>query len=377
MEKRPFGKMNIDIPLLGMGLMRPPMLEDGKTVDEPQFLKMIETMYDAGVRYFDTAYVYLDGESERLARKGLVEKYDRSSFYLADKLPMWPIKEPEDCEKIFSTSLERLGTDYIDFYLLHALDYEDWCKAKENGAAQFQRRIKEEGRVRHIGFSFHGPASDLEKILTEQPDWDFVQLQVNYYDWYTADTEKQYELLEQRGIPCVVMEPVRGGNLVELGDDVREIFARACPEDSNVGVAMRWVGSLPNIKVVLSGISSMEQAQENIKIFDPLRRLSLDEEEAVIRAVNVIKERSVVPCTGCGYCGECPQGVDIKAVFKSANEYKMLCGKNGSWRYNNLIRQEHDASRCVACGACSALCPQSINIPEMLKVCHSLLTDKQ
>lgn len=376
MEERIFGKTGIKTPLLGMGLMRPPML-DGKTVDEAQFLDMIARMYDAGVRYFDTAYVYLDGESERLAGKGLVQRYERSSFYLADKLPVWPLESYEDCEKIFATSLERLGTDYIDFYLLHALDYEDWCKAKKVGADRFQRQLKADGRVRNIGFSFHGPLADLEKILEEQPDWDFVQLQINYYDWYTSDTEKLYELLESRDIPCVVMEPVRGGNLVELGEDVREIFDQACPQDSNATIAMRWVGSLPNVRVVLSGVSSVEQVEENIKVFAPLRKLSVDEEECIARAVSVIRERSVVPCTGCGYCGECPQGVSIRAVFHTANEYKMLCGKNGSWRYDNLVKQGHDASHCVACGACSALCPQSIDIPAMLKVCHSLLTEEK
>ncbi len=372
METREMKKLGISMPLLGMGLMRLPM--KGDVIDEEQSLQMVKEMYDAGVRYFDTAYVYIGGESEKFAKIALTDRYPRDSFFITSKLPLNMVKTPEDNERIFSESCERMGVDYIDFYLLHGIDYNGWQTAVKMGSDKFQRKLKEDGRIRYAGFSFHGSPDDLRNILKEQPDWDFIQLQINYYDWYTSTAKELYEIVAEREIPCIVMEPVRGSALHELGDDVRKLFTDHDPDASNVEWAMRWVGSRPGINVVLSGVSTIEHVRENVRFYDPLVPMTDEEEGVVQNVVELIKSRPFIPCTGCRYCMPCPMGVGIPRIFSAVNDYTRLYDKGKAlWIYYESMPEANRVSSCVECGACVTKCPQHIDIPAELKRCDALL----
>lgn len=374
MESRIMNRLGIDMPLLGMGLMRLPLNDDG-SIDEPQSLEMVDTMYRAGVRYFDTAYIYIGGESERFVKKSLVDRYPRDSFCVASKLPLDYVKSPDDNSRIFNESISRMGVDYIDFYLLHGINYEAWRHAVDMKSDVFQRSLKEKGLVRHIGFSFHGSPEDLEKILSEQPDWDFIQLQINYYDWYTDTAKRLYEIVSGRGIPVIVMEPVRGGALANVGDDVHGLFAANRPGQTDVSWAMRWIGSLPGVNVVLSGISTLDMAKENVGYYSPLEPVTEDDIKVIEKAVNIIQSRPFIPCTGCKYCSECPQEIDIASIFRASNAYTRLHDKGGAlWRYFQFVPEEHRATACIGCRLCVDRCPQSIDIPAELAKCHELLT---
>lgn len=373
METRQMKKLGIDMPLLGMGLMRLPM--KGDVVDDEIAIEMVDRMYKAGVRYFDTAYVYMNGESERFAKRALTDRYPRDSFFITSKLPVEKATDAAAGEAVFNESCRRLGVDYIDFYLLHGINLGGWHKFKENGCAELQRRLKAEGRIRYAGFSFHGSPDDLRGILAEQPDWDFIQLQVNYYDWYTDTAKELYEIVTSRGIPLIIMEPVRGGGLVNLGDDVSEMFRNARPGSTNAGWAMRWIGSQPGVNVVLSGVSTLEQVDENVKVYAPLEKISDEEETVIKKVVETLTARPYIPCTGCRYCGGCPQEVSIPSIFSAANELTRLndAGK-AMWQYFQATGEEHRATACVGCGYCVTQCPQGIDIPSELQRVHKMLT---
>jgi len=369
MEKRRWEKLGIETPLLGMGLMRLPM-KDG-IVDDEIAVQMVDEMYNAGVRYFDTAYVYMNGENERFARRALVDRYPRDSFWITSKLPLDHVKEPEDAQRIFEESCERLGVDYIDFYLYHALNGSRWEKYKAMGLDDFLIRLKEAGRIRYAGFSFHGSPDDLRMILSDRDDWDFVQLQINYYDWYNDTSKELYEIAEQKGVPVVIMEPVRGSALHQLGDDVREAFQKVRPGDSNVKWAMRFVGSLPNVKVVLSGVSELEHVRENVGFYSPLEPMTDADIDTIKGVMDIILSRPFVPCTGCHYCDGCPVGVDIVHTFRAYNEYAKLYNAGGMmWQYFGNVPEANRADQCIGCGACAAKCPQFIDIPGELRRCH-------
>lgn len=371
MEIRKMERLGIDMPLLGMGLMRLPM--KGDVVDDELAMPMLDEMYAAGVRYFDTAYVYMNGESEKFAKRALVERYPRDSFCITSKLPIDRVKSPEDNERIFSTSCERMGVDYIDFYLLHGINYGGWCEAKKKGSVEFQRKLKEDGRIRFRGFSFHGSTEDMKKILAEEPDWDFIQIQLNYYDYYTDNAKELYDIVAEKNIPLIVMEPVRGGGLFDMGDDIREIFAAARPEDSNAKWAMRWVGSQPAVNVVLSGVSTIEQVRENVGFFAPLEKITDYDKTVIEKVVKTIMCRPYIWCTGCRYCSGCPQEIHIPRIFYAVNEYTRLndAGK-AMWAYST-IPDGHKADSCIECGYCVTQCPQSINIPQELARCREIM----
>lgn len=371
METRIMNRLDLDMPLLGMGLMRLPMKDD--VIDEEQSIRMVDAFYNAGVRYFDTAYVYgKEGASERFVKAGLTSRYAREDFYLASKMPLFG-DTYERRDAIFAESCERMGVDYIDFYLLHALNAERWEKVKATGVDIWQRQLKAEGKIRYCGFSFHDSPEALRKILSDRPDWDFVQIQFNYYDWYNDCAKELYDILSERGIPIVVMEPVRGGGLVELGADVREIFEKAEPGSTNARWAMRWVGSHPAVNVVLSGVSTIEQAEENCRVFAPLVPLSDAEEATVKQVLDTINSRPSIPCTGCKYCSECPMNIPIHAIFNAANAYTQMYNSGlPIWRYFTEIDESRRATACIGCRACVEKCPQHIEIPEQLQSCHEL-----
>lgn len=371
MEIRKMKTIGLDMPLLGMGLMRLPG-KDGD-IDYEHATRMVDAFYNAGVRYFDTAYVYGDGQSERFAKAALTDRYPRDAFYIATKLPLSDDHMARR-DEVFAESCSRMGVDYVDFYLLHALNANRWEKVKETGTDVWQRQLKAEGKIRYAGFSFHDSPAALRKILSDQPDWDFVQIQFNYLDWYTDCAQELYDILAERNIPIIVMEPVRGGTLVELGDDVAEILRKADPDASCAEMAMRWVATRPAVNVILSGVSNIDQAEENARLFSPLRPLD-DAQEAIVKeAVDTVMARPHVPCTGCNYCKDCPVGIPISHIFRASNTYTRL--RQNGWQvdhYFNHVEEERRAPACLNCRACVEQCPQKIDIPAELVKCHELL----
>ena len=274
MEKRRLDKLGIDVSLLGFGCMRFPTLADGK-INEPEAEKMIDKAIAAGVNYIDTAYPYHNGESEPFVGR-VLKKYDRSSLYLATKLPVWAVNCVEDAERIFNEQLTRLQTDYVDFYLLHAMGKDKWDKMLELGVVDYCKKLKEEGKIKYLGFSFHDAYEVFEEMINYM-DWDFCQIQFNYMDEYEQAGIKGYKLTEEKQIPLVIMEPIKGGSLANFADDITAKFRALDPEASTASYALRWVGTFPNVKVVLSGMSTMDQVEDNLKTFENFK--PLDEKE--------------------------------------------------------------------------------------------------
>ena len=268
MERRKLEKLGIETSLLGFGCMRFPVTADGQ-IDEPEAKKMMDKAIRAGVNYIDTAYPYHNGASEPFVGK-VLKKYDRSSLYLATKLPLWQVNTLEDVDRIFAEQLERLQTEYIDFYLMHAINKERFDVMVQIGCIRRLEELKEQGKIKYLGFSFHDSYEVFEEVL-EYRDWDFCQIQLNYMDAQVQAGLKGYRLAEEKGIPMVIMEPVKGGFLADFAGDITGKFRELDSQASVASFALRWVGSLPNVKVVLSGMSTMEQVEDNLKTFSPFR----------------------------------------------------------------------------------------------------------
>lgn len=294
-------KLGVSIPQLGLGCMRLPT--DNDTIDYAHAQKIVDYAMKNGVNYFDTAYMYHNGESQYFLGKALA-KYPRESYFLTNKLPIWYCKEPADMEKIFQDQLQRCRTSYFDFYFMHSMNDEHWKMAKDLGLVEFMKQKKKEGSAKAIGFSFHGNLPLLEEMV-EAAEWDFVQLQLNYLDWDKQNAKGFYEVLEKKGIPCFVMEPVRGGYLATLTPSTQEVFQKAAPERSMVSWAYQWLLSKPNVKVVLTGSSSLEQFVENVSLFNTLPPLSEKESAVIDDAIRELNAIPTVPCTGCRYCMDC------------------------------------------------------------------------
>lgn len=365
MEYRNLEKLNIKTSLLGFGCMRFPKCEDG-SIDEEKAEQMIDNAYHSGVNYYDTAYVYHDGKSENFTGK-VLDKYDRSTYYLATKLPCWNVETLGDAERIFNEQLERLHKDYIDFYLLHALNKDRFDKMVSLGVLELMDKLKSEGKIRYLGFSFHDEYPSFEYILKYR-NWDFCQIQLNYMDTETQAGIKGYELTEQLNVPLIVMEPVKGGTLANLPTSVTNHFAEVTPGNSAASWALRWVGSLPNVKVILSGMSDEQQVADNLNTFANFKALSEAEEQAVKNAVNELFKRVKNGCTSCRYCMPCPAGVNIPYNFKIWNNYGMYHNsEETNWHWTHEIEEKSKAKNCVNCGKCETNCPQNINIREDLK----------
>lgn len=364
MEKRKLENLGIETSLLGFGCMRFPVTAEGK-IDEPEAERMLDKAIAAGVNYIDTAYPYHNGDSEPFVGR-VLKKYDRHSFYLATKLPCWNVSKKEDAERIFEEQLTRLQTDYIDFYLMHALSGDSFRKMAELGVVEVLERLKAEGRIKYLGFSFHDSYEVFEEIINYR-EWDFCQIQLNYMDAQEQAGLKGYRLTEEKNIPLVIMEPVKGGSLAAFADDITGKFRALDPNASTASFALRWVGSLPNVKVVLSGMSDMAQVEDNLKTFAEFNPLSQQEQKTIEEVVELINSRVKSGCTGCRYCMPCPAGVDIPGNFRVWNTYHMYqkysMVKN-NWEKN--IGEEKQAKNCVKCGKCEAACPQKLNIREDL-----------
>ena len=365
MEKRRLDKLGIETSLLGFGCMRFPTLEDGK-IDEILAEKMLDQAMAQGVTYYDTAFPYHNGDSEPFVGR-VLNKYDRSSYYLATKLPVWMVETREDAEKIFEDQLKRLDKEYVDFYLLHALDKERFEKVKKLGLIEMCEKFRQEGKIRYLGFSFHDDYEVFEEIINSY-DWDFCQIQYNYMDTDVQAGDKGYALAEQKGIPMVIMEPVRGGLLAGFSDDIEEMFRETRPDQSIASWALRWVGSHKNVKVILSGMSTPEQVEDNLKTFDHFEVLSEKEQDTVKRVVDTLKGRVQNGCTGCRYCMPCPSGVDIPGSFRIWNDYHIYqIYSFVQNRWEKELSADAKPENCVECGACEEQCPQKISIREHLK----------
>lgn len=365
MEKRKMEKSGIENSLLGFGCMRFPVTADGK-IDEPEAEKMLDKAYAAGVTYFDTAYPYHDGASEAFVGK-VMKKYDRSTFCIATKMPPWAVENVSDAKKVFATQLERLQTDYVDFYLLHAMNKTEWKKMIDLGIVEYCEELKAQGKIRNFGFSFHDDYEIFEQIITYR-DWDFCQIQLNYMDMDVQAGKKGYDLAEKLGIPLVIMEPVRGGSLAKFSDDINAKFKAMNPNASIASFALRFVASMPNVKVVLSGMSSMEQVEDNLATFSNFKPLTEAEYAGIDDVVRTLKSRIKSPCTGCRYCMPCPAGVNIPANFSAWNNLHMYQNYDVvSWAWENDIGDKCQAKNCIQCGKCEKVCPQHISIREDLK----------
>lgn len=360
MEKRKMEKTGMETSLLGFGCMRFPVNADGK-IDRLQAEKLLDTAIAAGVNYIDTAYPYHNGESEPFVGE-VLHKYDRNSYYLATKLPLWMVESLEDVDRIFDEQLERLQTDYIDFYLMHAVNRERFDKMIQIGTIQKLEKWKEEGRIRNLGFSFHDSYEVFEEVLNYR-DWDFCQIQLNYMDANEQAGLKGYELTVKKNIPLIVMEPVKGGSLAVFSDDIADKFHAYSPDASMASFALRWVGSLPNVKVILSGMSNMEQVEDNLKTFESFCPLSEEEKCTVDEVVRILNSRVQNGCTGCRYCMPCPAGVNIPGCFSAWNTYHMYQNYNmveGKWERE--IGEKAQAKNCIKCGKCEKVCPQKLSI---------------
>lgn len=366
MEKRLMEKLSIETSLLGFGCMRFPLLENGK-IDEVASEEMMMEAYRSGVNYFDTAYPYHEGQSEPFVGR-VLDKLPRDSYFLATKLPCWAIHSLQDAKDMFARQLTRLNKDYVDFFLLHAIGAESWEKMLSLGVVDYCEKLKSEGKIRYLGFSFHDASEAFEPIITYRP-WDFCQIQLNYMDIDEQAGMKGYELSTSLGIPVVIMEPVKGGSLANLPEDIFQVLSDADPGSTPSSWALRWVGSLPNVKVILSGMSSMEQVQENCETFKNFRPLSVTETAAIIKASEMFRARIKNGCTACRYCMPCPFGVDIPGNFQVWNEYAMF-GNLGhtKWLWTVDMATSKKALNCTDCGQCESACPQNIPIREDLKI---------
>ena len=365
MQYRKLEKLNKEISLLGFGCMRFPT-KDGH-IDEERAMAMVDEAIASGVNYLDTAYPYHDGESELFIGK-VLKKYPRESLYLATKMPFFSMMQTkEDPERLFNEQLEKLGVEYFDFYLLHCLNREFWeKKALGLGALDFCIEMQKQGKIKYLGFSFHDDYEVFEEILNYR-DWDFCQIQYNYMDTDIQAGDKGYELATSKGVPVIVMEPIKGGALANLPEDITKIFKEYDPEATNSRWALRWVATHPNVKVILSGMSSEEHVKDNLETFH-LERVELNDEElAVVNHVRTsIEARVKNGCTGCNYCMPCPFGVNIPRNFALWNQASMYGNyEKAKQRYAAL--NEAKASCCKECGKCETVCPQKIKIRENLR----------
>ncbi len=350
---------------LGLGCMRLPKLyTDKEDIDYEKAKEIVDYAYSHGITYYDTAYYYHGGMSEEFVGKALKE-YPRESINIATKMPGWDLKSEEDLERIFNNQLERLQVEYFDYYLYHAVSSGTLPNFYKYNCYEFLMNKKKEGKIRNIGFSFHD-TPDVLKTLLDQFKWDFAQIQLNYLDWDAQNAKKQYELLCEYNVPCIVMEPVRGGLLADLGPEANEIFKKARPDSSVASWALRYAASLPNVLTVLSGMSNIEQIIDNINTFNKFEPLSNEEHEVIKSAVYAFKKKKLIPCTACRYCMDCPSGVDIPLMFQLYNEYIMNMNRDSFIEQYMKIENDKHAKNCTECNNCVQYCPQGINIPHVM-----------
>ncbi len=355
---------------LGFGCMRLPMKND--EVDYDEFNKMIDLYMENGFNYFDTAHGYIDGKSEKAIGDCLSSRYDRSKFILTNKLSGNFFKTEKDIRPLFEKQLKICGVDYFDYYLMHAQNKDNYKHFTECRAYEIGSELKKEGKIKHLGLSFHDTADVLDMILTEHPEIEIVQLQLNYVDFNSVgvQSKKCYEVCRKHNKPVLIMEPVKGGGLVRLPDDAKKVFdsINKGKNLSYASYAIRFAAGFDGVYQVLSGMSSLEQMKDNISYMKDFKPLNEEEMEAVNKVTKILKDLGCIPCTGCSYCTKgCPMNIAIPDLFACYNAKKQFNDWNSNMYYKVHTKDNGKASDCIKCGQCEAICPQHLKIREYLE----------
>ena len=365
MKKKFFPEIN---GKFGFGCMRLPMVNG--EVDMPQFCEMVDAFLDSGLNYFDTAHGYLSGKSELALREGLTSRYPRDRYILTNKLSTHFFTQEDQIRPLFEEQLRACGVEYFDFYLMHAQDGEIFEKYKRCRAYEIALELKEEGKIRHFGISFHDRAEVLDRILTEYPQIEAVQIQFNYLDYEdpSVESRKAYETAEKHGKPVIVMEPVKGGSLVNLPEEAQRVLDDM-HGGSNASYALRFAAGFENMMMVLSGMSTVEQIRENVGFMAEPVSLNEEEQEAIRRVREIFSSLNMIPCTACHYCvldNDCPKNIPIPELFSCYNLKTTFHSWNQNYYYTIQTRDRGKASECLKCGKCERICPQHLEIRKLL-----------
>lgn len=352
----------------GFGFLRLPRTEDNG-IDYDLLNPMVDRFLELGGTYFDTAYTYLDGLSEEAIHKAVVERHPRDSFVIADKLPGYMVKSYDECQTYFEESLHRCGVDYFDVFLLHWLNEKNYAIAEKHDEFRFLRELKAAGKAKRIGFSYHDGPGLLDRILTNHPEVDIVQLQINYLDWNSVSIQakKCYDVAVKHGKAVVIMEPVKGGSLANLPQAAEDILHKLHPDESIASWAIRFATDLEKVEVVLSGMNTMEQMEDNMRDLPPLTEA---EREVLEQCAGIIRSNTAVPCTGCAYCtSHCPMHIPIPQYFALYNDYSRNPGEDWKmqYAYDALANNHGKATDCIECRSCENHCPQKLEITRCLQ----------
>ena len=353
-----------ETPLLGFGGSRYPV-DNKNEIDMAELDKMVEYAMNHGVNLFDTAYFYINHKSET-ALGEILKKYPRKNYMLSDKLPLYKIKTKDDVRKVFNEQLKKCGVDYFDFYMPHGINTDNYEAYKNAEVHKELLKLKKEGKIKYLGFSFHGTLEMLQEIVDEKK-WDCCQLQLNYFDWKNMKGESQYETVKKAGIPIIIMEPLRGGKLVHLPDEAGDALKKKYPDMTPSELGLRWAGSIDNVITVLSGMSNIEQVKQNIAVFENFKALSEEEKLTADEISKVVLSLERINCTSCNYCvSACPLSINIPAIFNIYNNYK-ITNKQMMLKDNyESIPEKQRAHNCTKCGLCSKKCTQGLDIPKLL-----------
>ena len=379
MQYRRLGKLDWEVSVLGFGAMRLPLAgKQAAEVDEPESIRMMRYAINHGVNYIDTAYPYHEGRSEGIVGKALKDGY-REKVKVATKLPVWLVKDAGDFDRYLNEQLERLQMKKIDFYLLHGLNSKTWAKVRDLGVIRWAEGAMADGRFDHLGFSFHDNFETFKQIVDGYDNWTSAQVQYNYMDVDYQAGRRGVEYAAGKGLAVVVMEPIRGGQLAKPRGPVAEVWERATRKRSPAAWALLWVWNQPEVSVVLSGMSTMEQVVENVTLADSARSGILSPEELVVvdRAREAYKGLAPIPCTNCKYCMPCSSGVEIPGIFEMYNDAMIYEDpREARWFYSRF-KEEQRADRCTRCGECAEACPQEIDIPGWLEKVHPFLAPEK
>lgn len=360
---------------LGFGCMRLPLLNpaDQTSFDKEQLKRMVDTFIERGFTYFDTAWMYHNFQSEEVVKEVLVDRYPRDKYTITTKLPIMMLRSEENQRQTFERQLQKLGVSYLDYYLVHSLNEATYKNATKLHSFEYLQQLKAEGKIKHMGISFHDSAELLDRILTEHPEIELVQIQLNYVDWESdsIQSRKCYEVICKHGKPVVVMEPIKGGTLANVPEEVEAMFKKAEPELSIPSWAIRFAASQPQVMMVLSGMSKYEQLDDNTSFMQDFKPLTEEEIALTHKAAEIINASIAVPCTACRYCVKgCPKQIAIPEYFSLFNQKKRFSAKGFTTEtayYFNLINDHGKASDCIQCRKCEKICPQHIKISEVMK----------